>query len=217
MQDLKHLWSTPLLRRQTDRQDFARELRDVIVENEKPERAHPKPPQDSHDALFESSFDFLSWPDPRIQRFKPWFYQQVGSVVQETNGYDVEQMNRLRFGCHCWFHITRAGGHFPPHNHAMASWSAIFCVDPGDEDIADAHNSGRVTFFDPRFGVNMYLDPANRQWRPEYTFNSTRFRLKPAELVVFPSYLTHAIEPYTGTRPRITIAANFWFRWDQPA
>ncbi len=215
MQDLYYAWASPLVRRDTGRLDLAKSMRDVALENEKPERAHPKPPQDSHDALFESSFDFLNWPDPRIAEFKNFFYQEVRSVVKYTGDFNDEQLNNMRFGCHCWFHITRSGGYFPPHNHAMASWSAIFCVDPGDEEIADVNQSGRVTFFDPRHGANMYLDAANRHWTSEINFDSKRFRLKPAELVVFPSYLYHAIEPYVGERPRITIAANFWFQWNQ--
>lgn len=214
MQDLNTYWGTPLLRQQTDKLELAEALREVILRSETPEHAHPNPPQDSHESLFESTFDFLNWPDPTIAEFKPWFFHKVGEVVKETNGYSNEQMNILRFGCHCWFHITRAGGHFPPHNHANAAWSAIFCVDPGDENVAEDHNSGRVTFFDPRFGANMYLDPANRGWSQPINFNSRRFRLRPADLVIFPSYLLHSIEPYVGERPRITIAANFWFHWD---
>jgi hypothetical protein len=215
MQDYFHAWATPLVRRDTGLKDMAAALRDVILANETPERAHPSPPQESHGALFESNFDFLNWPDPTIAKFKPWFYHQVGEVVQYTTGFSNEKMNQMRFGCHCWFHVTRAGGHFPPHNHPMATWSAIFCVDPGDEQVEETAESGRVTFFDPRTGANMYLDAASRGWNNDINFNSKRFRLKPAELVIFPSYIWHAIEPYRGQRPRITIAANFWFHWDQ--
>ncbi|MEE4660625.1 MAG: putative 2OG-Fe(II) oxygenase [Halieaceae bacterium] len=213
MNELFNAWATPMVRKTTGRHDLAEALREVILANETPDKAHPNPPQDSHSALFESNFDFLSWQEPAVQAFKPWFYHEVGLVVQATTGFSNEKMNQLRFGCHCWFHITRAGGYFPPHNHAMASWSAIFAVDPGDEQIDNEHESGRVTFFDPRFGANMYLDAANRAWDPVTNFNSKRFRLEPTDLVVFPSYLMHSIEPYHGERPRITIAANFWFSW----
>lgn len=212
MQDLYYAWASPLVRRETGLQELADTMRAVILENEDEEHAHPNPPQESHGALYESRFDFLNWPDPRIAKFKAWFFQQVGEVVKFTSDMSNEQMNQLGFGCHCWFHITRSGGYFPPHNHPMASWSAIFCVDPGDEQVADVNQSGRVTFFDPRHGANMYLDAANRSWTSEINFDSKRFRLKPAELVVFPSYLYHAIEPYVGERPRITIAANFWIQ-----
>jgi len=215
MQEFNLVWSTPFVRKQLAMDEMLGDLRSVILENETAEKKHPSSPQKSHPALFESSFDFLSWPDPRIARFKEHFIAEVGKVVQVANNFSAAEMSKIRFGYHCWFHITRSGGYFPPHNHAMASWSAIFCVDAGDENIENDHACGKVTFYDPRFGANMYLDPANRNWRRDLTFNSVRFRLSPAELVVFPSYLTHSIDPYEGERPRLTIAANFWFHWDQ--
>lgn len=211
MENLNFAWSTPLFRKELYCNDLNNEIKTAILENEIEERKHPSPPQDSHQNLFESTFDFLSWSDPRITAFKNYFINEVGKVVKYTNQFSTGQMAQLRFAYHCWFHITRSGGFFPPHNHAMASWSAIYCVDAGDEDIDHDHTSGRVTFYDPRSSANMYLDPANKNLRRDMSFNSVRFRLKPTELVVFPSYLQHSVEPYEGKKPRITIAANFWF------
>ena len=57
----------------------------------------------------------------------------------------------------------------------------------------------------------MYLDPTNRHMRRDFSFDGIRFRLPPDELCIFPSYLQHSVEPYTGENPRITIAANFSF------
>ena len=58
----------------------------------------------------------------------------------------------------------------------------------------------------------MYQDIANRRMVKEVSFNAIRFRPQKGELIIFPSYLMHAVESYVGERPRITIAANFWFR-----
>ena len=66
MQDLYYAWASPLVRRDTGRHDLAKSMREVILENEDAEHAHPKPPQESHEALFESNFDFLNWPDPAV-------------------------------------------------------------------------------------------------------------------------------------------------------
>jgi hypothetical protein len=74
--------------------------------------------------------------------------------------------------------------------------------------------AGHVMFTDPR-QTNAYLDPGNNDMRRDMSFNAIRLRLKPAELMIFPSYLYHAVEPYVGNRPRITIAANFWFGYNQ--
>ena len=48
----------------------------------------------------------------------------------------------------CWFHVTRRGGFFGLHNHPMASWSGVYCVEPGRHD-ADKPDSGMLTFLNP--------------------------------------------------------------------
>ena len=132
-------------------------------------------------------------------------------MVNEINDEDLKSLN---FNNHCWFHIYRNGGYFQTHNHPNASWSVIYCVDPGDETPENESMSGHIMFTAPRH-VNAYLDPANNGMRRDMSFNAIRLRLKPAELLIFPSYLYHTVEPYIGQSPRITIAANFWFGHNQ--
>lgn len=204
------LWATPLFRVQTNTKSLAEELRQFILAHEKEEFRKPNPPQRVHHGLFESNFDFLKWPDPVIAKFKNAFLTHLGNFVQDVNNLSDQEANELKFNYHCWFHTYRNGAYFQSHNHSMASWSAIYCVDPGDEVPSDESHSGHVVFSDPR-DVNMYLDPANKKMRRDLSFDLVRVRPEQAELVIFPSYLKHWVEPYYGERPRITIAANFWF------
>jgi uncharacterized protein (TIGR02466 family) len=213
MTDFNLVWATPLLRAQTDSNDLAGRLRDYILSCELDGFRKPNSPQRQHNAVFESTFDFLSWPNDSVAEFKALFYGYLGSFVKIVNELDDEQLNTLRFDNHCWFHITRSGGYFQPHNHPNASWSAIYCVDPGDEQPVDESSAGSIMFTDPR-QTNSYLDPANRKMRRDMSFNAIRLRPEVGEIIIFPSYLYHTVEPYIGKRPRITIAANFWFRLD---
>ena len=122
-------------------------------------------------------------------------------------------MKQIRFDNHCWFHVTNDGGYFQPHNHPNASWSVIYCVDPGDDrPDKDQSHAGHIFIEDPRPSAGQFLDVANRNLGRALSFNALRFRPQLGELIVFPSYLMHSVEPYSGTRPRITIAANFWFQ-----
>ena len=201
------------MRIDTEKTDLAARLRDLILSCETEGFRKPNPPQRHHHGVFESNFDFLDWKKPIVQEFKQLFLGYLGGFVKLVNDLDDKQLNRLKFDNDCWFHITRDGGYFQPHNHPNASWSAIYCVDPGDEEPVNESASGQVTFTDPR-QTNSYLDPANRSMRRDMSFNAIRFRLEPAQLVLFPSYLYHYVEPYIGEKPRITISANFWFRTD---
>ena len=56
-----------------------------------------------------------------------------------------------------------------------------------------------------------YLDAANNNMRRDVSFSAIRIRPQPCELLIFPSYLVHYVEPYSGKIPRITISSNFWF------
>lgn len=206
------LWATPFLRLQTGTTELADGLREVILDCETPEFKKPQSPQRPHEGVFESKFDFLDWPREPIPQFRQFFVGQLAGYLKQINDLTDEQLNRMRFDNECWFHIYRDGGYFQPHNHANASWSAIYCVDPGDEEPRNQSMAGHVMFSDPR-QVNNYLDPANDNMRRDLSFNAVRLRLKPAEMVVFPSYVFHAVEPYVGERPRITIAANFKFAY----
>jgi uncharacterized protein (TIGR02466 family) len=210
MTDFNLVWATPFLRSQTGSETLAESLREYILGCEVDGFRKPNSPQRPHEGVFESKFDFLDWPDKRVEDFKEMLFTYLGSTVKLVNDYTDEQLNGLQFDNDCWFHISRDGGYFQPHNHPNASWSAIYCVDPGDETPQNDSMAGHVMFSDPRT-ANNYLDPANRYMRRDMSFNAIRFRLKPAELVVFPSYLYHCVEPYVGQKPRITIAANFWF------
>ena len=170
---------------------------------------HQKYIDTMHGALFESRFDLFNWPEPPIRQLAGACHEAVAGLVQRLNGYGDDVMERLRFDYHSWFHITRRHGFQGQHNHPNASWSGIFCVDPG-EDLPDRPDSGLVRFHDPRGHVDMYSDPGNRELRAPWNTGTCDVRHRRGQLVMFPSYLRHEIFPYQGTRPRIVVAFNCW-------
>ena len=213
MSDFNLIWSTPFLRVDTNSTDMANQLRDVILDCENEDFRKKNSPQRSHDSVFESEFDFLSWKREPIPQFRELMVGYLGNFLKLVNEMKDDDLNKLKFDNDCWFHIYRNGGYFQPHNHPNASWSTIYCVDPGDETPQNDSMAGHVMFTDPR-QTNSYMDPANTNMRRDMSFNAIRLRLKPAELLIFPSYLYHTVEPYIGERPRISIAANFWFGYN---
>ena len=211
MSELNLVFATPFLRAGTGTETLAATLRQLILSKEIEANRKTNSPQQAHPGVFESEFDFLSWTDDPVPPFKNMFFNRVGGFVKFANELSDHELANLRFNNHCWFHVTRDGGYFQAHNHANASWSAVYCVDPGDDTPLNDHEAGCIVFADPRLNAKMHLDPANRNLRRDMSFDAFRLRLQPAELLVFPSYLLHWVEPYKGDRPRITISANFWF------
>jgi uncharacterized protein (TIGR02466 family) len=162
-------------------------------------------------AVYESDFALFDNPEPEIQALAQFCLQHVGYVVQQLNGYSAEEMQGLRIFQHSWYHLTRHAGYTAQHNHPMASWSGVYCVDPGDA-VTDKPNSGALRFLESRTTASMYLDAGNAHWREPYGFGETAFNLRAGQLLLFPSYLMHEVAPYYGQRERITVAFNAWVR-----
>jgi hypothetical protein len=157
--------------------------------------------------LFESRFDLFKWTDPPVVEVARFTHTCLSQLIQQITNYGPEDLGRLRFDYHAWFHVTRKGGYQGVHNHQNASWSGIFCVDPGDP-VPDRPESGLVRFYDPRTCAYYYSDAGNLGLRMPYQHGGYDLIHQAGRLVMFPSHLNHEIFPYLGERPRIVIAFN---------
>ena len=111
---------------------------------------------------------------------------------------------RYEFGLEMWANISPAGASNQMHSHPGALWSAVYYVDDGGDP--EAH----LVLQDPNY-------PTNRMYAPDLQFVTgpkqtaqvrETFAPTPGRLVIFPSWLNHAVRPHNGERPRISIAMN---------
>ena len=186
------------------------ELQALFLARETDEFRNPTPSHIAQQELFESRFNLFRWPEPCIQRLRQFMLDAVALTVLEATDLSREDLGRLGFQNHTWFHITRYAGSFISHNHPMASWSAVYCVRAG-ERVAEHPDGGVLRFFDPRQGANAYSDPANAGLRRGLALGTIERRLIEGQVVVFPSYLFHEVTPFYGKDLRITVATNCWF------
>lgn len=98
-----------------------------------------------------------------------------------------------------WANVYRAGDYCMPHSHFRSTASIVYCLDVGDEE-ADSVN-GRFCFVDPRL-------PCCCQKEQGYMTTPFLPPLLPGTMLIFPSQLVHAVNPYFGTRPRLTLSWN---------
>lgn len=195
-----------------DCHELNRKLRELFIdrETEGARYANPSPLVLRNSLLFESHFDLFEWPEPCVQQLKTYCLGHLSSLVAQINQYDQATMDRLRINTDCWFHITRKGGYFTTHNHPMASWSGVYCVASGAE-AGEPPDSGILSFPNPNSAASMFNDAGNAAMMPPYSFGAMNFKLKPGQLVLFPSWVLHEVKPYLGSRERITVAFNTWF------
>ncbi len=189
------------------------ELRELFLARSADDRyRNPDPFTHRNAALFESNFRLFDWPQPCIQKLRDFCHASLYRAIGELSGYDVPMLRRLHAASEAWFHVTRKGGYFGPHNHPMHSWSGVYCVcHSGDDPASD---SGKLTVINPHSMNTMFIDMANSSMKMPFHMSNRMLRLKAGDLVLFPSWLLHEVLPYEGDDARITVAFNVRFRLD---
>lgn len=107
-----------------------------------------------------------------------------------------------------WVNVNPPGASNALHGHPGAYWSAVYYVDDGGAGVDDG---GELYFQDPRGVLPAMHDPLLR-FRVEGCLSAgftESIRPEPGMLVVFPAWLLHAVDPFRGDRPRVSIAFNF--------
>jgi len=173
--------------------------------------ANPRPLTTRNAPLYESHFNLFRDPDPAIQELKVFCWDQMLAVIGHLSGYDAATLARLQIYNDAWFHVTRRGGFFGLHNHPNASWSGVYCVTPGEHDAERRESSGALTFVNPMMPSSMHMDAGISRIPPPFGIQLRSILLAPGQLVLFPSYLLHHVQPFEGEGERITIAFNCWF------
>lgn len=199
--------------RMPNHESLNQELRDLFVERAaQGERySNPEPRVKRNKTLFESRFNLFDWPETCVQTLRTFCMEQLFGVIRELNGHDDDMLKDMHYALESWFHITTNTGYFAAHNHPNHSWSGVYCVrHDGDDPESD---SGKLTFINPNIASNMYVDSANVKMRQPFSSAPIMLRLKPGQLVLFPSWVYHEVMPYEGNTERITVAFNARFRY----
>ena len=211
--EIHQLYAVPLVEAvHPERETLCPTLRDFFLAREDDAHRDDIERDTQVGPVFESRFDLFYWQDEEIQPMVRFVHNTLARTVAQLNGYRQGQMDKLKFEYHAWFHVTRARGFQGCHNHPNASWSGIFCVDPGSPDADD--REGTVRFYDPRTNADYYLDPGNQSMRAPFTLGAMQVRHETGKLWLFPSYLLHEVFPYYGADPRVIVAFNCWISSD---
>jgi uncharacterized protein (TIGR02466 family) len=116
----------------------------------------------------------------------------------------------LEWRINSWANVNRHGNGNQFHTHPGAVWSATYYVDDGGVG-ADPSLGGEFEVQDPRGVAPIMYAPHLTFPGPDGAALGEAQRLSPRSgmFVVFPSWLSHGVRPYRGTRERISIAINF--------
>ena len=170
-----------------DSEPLNRRLRELFLQWERDpgQKRSSVPTQVPKVAVYESSFDLFHKTQPEIQHLAQFCLQNLGYVIAQLNGYSAEDMAGLRIFHHSWYHLTRREGYTAQHNHPMASWSGVYCVDPGDT-LPERPNNGALRFLESRSTASMYLDPGNCRSTRTLWLRGYRLRAEARPAIVVP-------------------------------
>lgn len=160
--------------------------------------------------VFESEFDLFSWQEPCVAALAQICVRALWQTVVLMTGANQAQLDRLEMKLDAWFHLTETGGYHALHNHPNATWSGVYCVNPGDASPSHI-DSGVLSLLNPLSMGNMFLDYSNHNLVSPFSLNGHGVKFVPGQLVIFPSWLWHQAMPYFGKKTRITVAFNAWF------
>lgn len=154
---------------------------------------------------WHSQTDLTNWNHPAIGKM----FDLIEPILRTMSGGisgKVPWPGKISFSA--WANVNQRNQYNKMHNHPGFHWSGVYYVNMGGEED-DVSESGKIEFQDPRSSASMIPMPGT-------PFGQT-MSLKPkaGSLLIFPSFLYHAVTPYMGDGERISIAFNALLQPDE--
>lgn len=129
----------------------------------------------------------------------------LANTVTALQGETAVTRVALDWKINAWANVNRDGHGNAAHHHPGCFWSCVYWLQTGEP--ADG---GEFEIQDPRGILPGFVAPTLRYALPGCLSAGGSDFITPiaGTLLVFPSWLVHAVRPFRGTRPRISVAIN---------
>ena len=101
-----------------------------------------------------------------------------------------------------WANINPPNAMNRAHIHPNSLWSGVYYV-------KTLPNSGYLKIDDPRAAASMCRPRQKEGSTPSRLWRETHFEPKDGRLIMFPSWLTHCVDPNKSNDIRISVSFNF--------
>ncbi|GAA4037107.1 2OG-Fe(II) oxygenase family protein [Parerythrobacter jejuensis] len=132
--------------------------------------------------------------------------------MADAQTLDVKSPRESRFGWapEMWANVSSRGNANQYHFHPGSFWSVVAYVDDGYCGRGDPELGGELQLLDPRMPMVRMTAPDLRivDADGQAQQNEISIRPKTGMIVMFPSWLQHAVRPFHGDGTRISIAIN---------
>lgn len=203
--EVKHLFATPLVITKLDQaQDFNDRLKQTIVTRSQQVASVKK----SNSGGWQSATDFLDWSGDEGAHLIACARALATELTLQQEMMDYAPFDG-DWKVNAWANINRSGNANNVHSHPGAFWSGTYYVHVDAEEMSGT--DGQFEAIDPR-GVTpiMYAPHLTMRIKGCVTAGHSEFHAPvPGQLILFPSWLPHAVRPYKGEGMRISVAFNF--------
>lgn len=145
---------------------------------------------------WQSAHDLLNWTGPHGKRLA-----EHAAALATANTDHARGELALAWSIDAWANVGAEGAANRAHVHGGAFWSVVYYVRVGEG------RGGELVLHDPRLpGLLMHA--------PELRFKhagsevSATVRPRAGLMVMFPAWMSHSVEPWEGSCPRISVAMN---------
>ncbi len=169
------------------------------------EESHPST-QHSNLGGWQSTWDFAEWGGPAGQQVLGAARQVADQMTCNRQG----QRQQVAWKMNAWANINRDSHGNEFHTHPGAFWSGCYYVDDGGIG-SDPSLGGQFEIQDPRGVAPAMYAPGLAFAVPGGQSCGASEMIAPRNgmIIMFPSWLSHAVRPYSGSGTRISIAFNF--------
>jgi uncharacterized protein (TIGR02466 family) len=126
----------------------------------------------------------------------------LSELYDESEPYELEIQG--------WSMVQSWGEFVMPHHHVGHHLSAVFYVDVPEIIDSPIKESGSIIFNHPAPLARSWIVRSNKN--PEH--NLYTVKVKTNDLLIFPSYLIHSVNPWFGSKERIAYAMNLFVKRD---
>jgi uncharacterized protein (TIGR02466 family) len=185
-----------------DAEAVNRDLRRAILERE----GAGESVQHSNLGGWQSDWELESWGGPAARRVLEAARDLATRMTSDRAGRPI----KVAWKTNAWANVNRKGHGNEFHTHPGAYWSGTYYVDDGG--IGDDPSfDGAFEMQDPRGVAPAMYAPLLAFAVPGGQSVGASELIYPnaGQIVLFPSWLSHAVRPYHGDRERISIAFNF--------
>jgi uncharacterized protein (TIGR02466 family) len=200
--ELRSYFATPVaLATLADAEALNLELRRVILGRERQDEGV----HHSNLGGWQSSWDLEQWGGEPVRRLLDAARELATRLTSDRSGRAV----RIAWKTNAWANINRRGHGNEFHTHPGCYWSGTYYVDDGGIG-EDPSLGGEFEMQDPRGVAPAMYAPLLGFAVPggQSAGASELISPKSGQIVLFPSWLAHAVRPYRGERERISIAFN---------